>query len=57
MTTVNIEISDWIYTKLQSKNLNAYIVKLIEEDLLLKEIQESKKSGSFSLDSLDDLDA
>lgn len=36
--------------------MTIYLQKLIKEDILLKEIQDSKKSGINNLNSLNDLD-
>jgi len=58
MTTLTVELDSPTikYLSNKSKDTNSYLLKLIKEDMLLSEIQESKKSWINSLNSLDDLD-
>ena len=58
MTKLTIEVDNstinFISTKY--KNVNSYLSKLIKEDMLLNNINVSKKSWVNKLNSLDDLD-
>lgn len=58
MTTLTVEVDTSTINYISSKHrdVNSYLSKLIKEDMLLSEINESKKSGISSLNSLDDLD-
>lgn len=46
MTTLTVELDSPTikYLSNKSKDTNSYLLKLIKEDMLLSEIQESKKS-------------
>lgn len=48
--TAEYAIAQW------ETNLSLYISKLLQDDMLLKSISESKKSWIYQLNSLNDLD-
>lgn len=58
MTTINMDIDKTTMSFISKKNIdiNTYVLTLIKEDILLNQIQESKKSWVLTLDSLSDLD-
>jgi len=58
MTTLTVEVDNPTikYISNNHRDVNAYLWKLIKEDMLLSEINESKKSGINTLNSLKDLD-
>jgi len=58
MTPITIEFDNITikYISQKSFDVNTYLIKLVKEDMLLNDIQESKKSWIYSLNSLDDLD-
>lgn len=58
MTTLTIEVDNNAikYISNKHRDINAYLWKLIKEDMLLNEINDSKKSWINTLNSLDNLD-
>ena len=58
MTTLTLNFENNLIDYISDKkiNINNYLEKLIKEDMLLSEINDSKKSGINSLNSLNDLD-
>ena len=59
MTELTIKLDENILKYIMKKNtskIDEYIAKLIKEDMLLNEINESKKSWEIILESIDDLD-
>jgi len=58
MTTLTVKIDNKAINFIATKhsNINSYLSKLIKEDMLLTEINESKSSWINNLEFLDDLD-
>ena len=59
MTELTIKLDENMLKYIMKKNtskIDEYIAKLIKEDMLLNEINESKKSWEIILESIDDLD-
>jgi hypothetical protein len=58
MTTLTVEVDTSTINFISSRHrdINSYLSKLIKEDMLLSEINESKKSGINKLNSINDLD-
>lgn len=58
MTTLTVEVDNSTinFISTRHRDVNSYLSKLIKEDMLLSEINESKKSWVNNLNSVDDLD-
>ncbi len=58
MTPVTIDFDNTTVKYISQKKIDikTYLIKLVKEDMLLSEIQESKKSGIHTLSSLNDLE-
>jgi len=58
MTTLTVEVDTPTINFITSKHrdVNSYLSRLIKEDMLLSEINESKNSWTNILNSIDDLD-
>ena len=58
MTTLTVEVDNSTinYISTKHRNVNSYLSRLIKEDMLLNEINESKNSWVNKLNSLDELD-
>ncbi len=59
MTELTIKLDENMLKYIMKKNtskIDEYIAKLIKEDMLLNEINESKKSWKFLLENVDCLD-
>ena len=58
MTTLTVEVDNSTINFISTKNrdVNSYLTKLIKEDMLLDEINESKNSWIKKINSLNDLD-
>lgn len=58
MTTISIEVDETIENFLKKKDTpyDAYLSKLIEQDMLLEEIRLADESWYTLLESIDDLD-
>ena len=54
--TVEVDTSTIKFISARHRDVNSYLSKLIKEDMLLSEINESKKSWINKLNSIDDLD-
>lgn len=58
MTPVTIDFDNTTVKYISQKKIDikTYLIKLVKEDMLLSEIQESKKSEIHTLSSLNDLE-
>ena len=58
MATLSVEVDNSTinFISTRHRNTKSYLSKLIKEDMLLSEINESKKSWINNLNSFDDLD-
>ena len=58
MTTLTVEVDNSTihFISTRHRDVNSYLSKLIKEDMLLSEINKSKKSWVNNLNSIDDLD-
>ena len=58
MTTLTMNIDNETMNFISKKyvDINSYLLRLIKEDILSNQIQESKKSWIYRLSNLDDLD-
>ena len=58
MTTISIEVDETVENFLKRKDIpyNAYLWRLIQQDMLLEEIKLADESGYTLLESIDDLD-
>lgn len=58
MTTLTVEVDNSTikFISTRHRDTKSYLSKLIKEDMLLNEINESKKSWVNTLGSFDDLD-
>lgn len=54
--TINFDTKTINYISQKSFDISSYLTKLVKEDMLLNEIEESKRSWKYTLNSLDDLD-
>lgn len=54
--TINFDTKTINYISQKNFDISSYLTKLVKEDMLLNEIEESKKSWIHTLNSLDDLD-
>lgn len=54
--TINFDTTTINYISQKSFDISSYLTKLVKEDMLLNEIEESKRSWKHTLGSLDDLD-
>jgi len=54
--TINFDTTTINYISQKNFDISSYLTKLVKEDMLLNEIEESKKSWKCTLKSLDDLD-
>lgn len=54
--TVNFDSKTINYISQKKIDISSYLIRLVKEDMLMNEIEESKKSWKYTLNSLDDLD-